>query len=301
MAATVCAFCNHANVAGSSFCNKCGASLQLNLCSKCDAINPRTESICHKCGAELASASSTAVIANDLPFGESVCAPASTTATSVRFRSTDDVFLMPAPEARAALPLQRRGAAFIALPLIAVAAAVYYAYHNRDVVPPESSSVRHSTAITQGSPGMSASEVRGSKEPQARSETMATNSADTKTELPSVLSTEDGPAQAEPATAESKPDNAPASESSPEEQPQPTVSRQAAALTKSTRDGPRPRPKDRDGSVPASKSATGVLSAPPTPRLPTPGVATSFQPPTACSEAVAALGLCKRNNPDEGK
>jgi len=301
MAATVCAFCSHANLAGSSFCNECGASLQLNLCSKCQAINHRTASICHKCGAELPSASSTAVIANDLPLGESVCAPASTTVTSVRFRSTDDVFLIPAPETRAALPLRRRSAAFIALPLIAVAAAVYYAYHNRDVVPPESASVRYSAAISKPSPGIGASEVGGNKEPEARPETMATNAADTKTELPSVPSAQDGAAQAEPATAESKLDNVPASESSPEEQPQPTVSPPAAAITKSARDGPRPIPKDRVGSVPAPKSSPGVLIAPPTPRPPPQGVAASFQPPTACSEAVAALGLCKRNNPDEGK
>jgi hypothetical protein len=294
---TVCAFCSHASPAGSRFCNECGAPLKLNLCGNCEAINHRGVANCHKCGAELSNASSSDVLENNSPFGDSVGAPESTTVIAAMSPATD---AMPGPEAKPALPLRRRSASFLVLPLIAIAAAAYYAYHNRDVVPPESS-VRHPRAISEASPAMGASQVGGNKELEARPETMATNSADTKTELPSVLGTKDGPPQADPATAESKPDNVPTSESPPQEQPQPTVSPPAAAITKSARDGPRPRPKDRDGSVPASKSGPGVLIAPPTLRPPPQGVAAGFQPPTACSDAVAALGLCKRNNTDEGK
>jgi hypothetical protein len=205
---------------------------------------------------------------------------------------------IPVQKATAALPLRRRGAAFVALPLIAVA-AVYYAYHNRSVVPPESLSVRHSATITQGSPGTGDSEVGGNKEPRA--ETIATNAADTKAELPGALGTDDGPAQIGPATAESKPDNAPAGESSPEEKPQPTSSPPAGASTKTARYAPPLKARDRVGSVPATKSGPGVSTAPLALRPLRPGAAASLQPPAACSDAVAALGLCKRNNPDEGK
>jgi hypothetical protein len=296
MFATVCAFCDHTNPAGSSFCNECGASLQLNLCPGCEAINHRNATNCHKCGAALPNASSIEVIANDSLLGESVGPPASTTVIAAMSPVIDEA--IPAPEAKPALPLRRSSAAFVALPLIAVAAVVYYAYHNRDVAPPDSTSMRHSAAITERSTVMGTSEVGDRKALEARPETMATNSADAKTELPSALNEEE-PAQIEPAPAESKPDNASASENPPEEHPPPAESPPAAAPTRSARDGPRPKPRDRGGSVPASKSGPGVSIAPPTLRPPSPGA--GFQPPAACSDAVAALGLCKRNNPDEGK
>ena len=295
MPAKLCAFCSHANPEGSRFCNECGAAFDLNLCGNCEAINHHSAVICHKCGAELPNASSIQTVTNDPGLGESVGQPV-TTVIAAMSPATEEA--IPAQEATAPFSLRRRGAAFVALPLIA-AAAVYYAYHNRGVVAPESSSVRHSAAITQGSPGTGVSEVGGIKE--TREETIATSPADTKAKLPSQLSTDDGPAQIEPATAESKPDNAPATQSSPEEQRQPTSSPPAAESTKNARSGPLPKPRDRVGSVPATKSGPGASTAPLPLRPPPPGAAAISQPPAACSDAVAALGLCKRNNPDEGK
>jgi len=296
MPAKLCAFCSHANPAGSRFCNECGASLDLNLCGNCEAINHHSAASCHKCGAELPNPSSIQGTTNDPPLGESIGRPASTTVIAAMSPATEEA--IPAQQAAAVFSLRRRGAVLVALPLIAVA-AVYYAYHNRGVVPPESSSVHHSAAMTQGTPGTGVSEVAGNKE--ARAETIATNAAEEKTQLPSALSADDGPAQIEPAPAESKPDNAPASESSLEQLRQPASSPPTAASTKTARYAPPPIPRDRVGPVQATRSGPGVSTAPLALRPSPPGAAASLQAPAACSDAVAALGLCKRNNPDEGK
>lgn len=48
-----CSFCDHANPAGSKFCNACGGPLNLATCPNCDALNDVTASICHKCAAAL--------------------------------------------------------------------------------------------------------------------------------------------------------------------------------------------------------------------------------------------------------
>lgn len=53
MPAASCAFCNHANAAGSKFCSECGAALRLTLCPVCEAVNDRTFTKCYKCGADL--------------------------------------------------------------------------------------------------------------------------------------------------------------------------------------------------------------------------------------------------------
>ena len=46
-----CAFCQHANPAGSTFCNECGSALRLKPCERCDAINDHDATNCHQCGA----------------------------------------------------------------------------------------------------------------------------------------------------------------------------------------------------------------------------------------------------------
>ena len=193
----------------------------------------------------------------------------------------------------------------LALPLVAVAAAVYYASHVADVVVPDVPSSRPA-AMPQASSGIGAAEVDGSKAPEARPESMATNSADAMTELPDGVSTGNDPVQDEPtpaatAAAEPKPDSPAAVESSPQEPAAPAASPPASAMTKSGQDGQRSSPRDRNGPAPAPKSRAEALIATPTLVPPRQGVTPAFQPPAACSEAVAALGLCKRNNPDEGK
>ena len=47
-----CPFCNHANPAGAKYCNDCGSPLHLKPCNRCEAINDEVASDCYKCGAE---------------------------------------------------------------------------------------------------------------------------------------------------------------------------------------------------------------------------------------------------------
>src|SRR4029453_8047580 len=90
MPAKLCAFCSHANPAGSRFCNECGASLDLNLCGHCEEINHQRAATCHKCGAELPNASSIQLTTNDPRLGESVGRPASTTVMAAMSTHTEE-------------------------------------------------------------------------------------------------------------------------------------------------------------------------------------------------------------------
>ena len=48
-----CPSCDHANPAGSHFCNRCGMPVHFEACGRCEAINPRGAASCHKCGCVL--------------------------------------------------------------------------------------------------------------------------------------------------------------------------------------------------------------------------------------------------------
>lgn len=45
-----CPSCEHANPAGSHFCNQCGMPVHFETCGRCEAINLRGAASCHKCG-----------------------------------------------------------------------------------------------------------------------------------------------------------------------------------------------------------------------------------------------------------
>lgn len=297
MAAAVCNFCSHANPDASNFCTECGASLQLKLCHGCEAINHRTALYCHKCGTELPNPSSIVATTNDLPCDESVRPLASTIISSLASSATDDAAT--APRTKATLP-RRSKVALVALPLIALAAGVYYAYH---VGAPASSSLRNSSDVSEAPRGIGARNVNGSEERAAGSKTRSTDPANALTALPSVPSPDDGLARSP--VAEGSNLGAISDEKSLQPQPPDTQSAPAAdAPAKSAPDGPPQRPEDRDvgrdGSGTAPKPAAGMLIAP-APRPPTQDISATFQPPNVCTDAVAALGLCNRNKLDEGK
>lgn len=48
-----CPSCDHANPAGSHFCNRCGMPVHFEACRRCEAINARGAASCHKCGSVL--------------------------------------------------------------------------------------------------------------------------------------------------------------------------------------------------------------------------------------------------------
>ena len=244
MSAAVCAFCSHANPDASNFCNECGASLQLELCLGCEAINHRTASYCHKCGTGLGNPPSIA-IANDPVRDESAPAIAVSSASS----GIDEAAT--APRTSSAL-LRRSSVALVALPLIALAAGVYYAYR---VGAPASSSLRNSADISETPREIGAPNVKSSEERAAGSETRSTDLADTLTALPSVPSHDDGLARS--SVAEGSNSGAISDEKSLQPQPAGTQSTRAAdAPAKGARDGPRQHPKDRDFGRDASGTST---------------------------------------------
>src|SRR4029434_5100627 len=48
-----CPSCDHANPAGSHYCNQCGMPVHFETCGRCEAINLRGAPSCHKCGCVL--------------------------------------------------------------------------------------------------------------------------------------------------------------------------------------------------------------------------------------------------------
>ncbi len=54
--AKACRFCDHANPAGSKFCNSCGGQLNLEPCPECGAISDGASAVCYQCSADLREA-----------------------------------------------------------------------------------------------------------------------------------------------------------------------------------------------------------------------------------------------------
>ena len=64
-----CLFCKHPNPAGASFCNDCGAQLNLQPCGQCGAIDDRAAKNCYKCGADFGLAGAPGLAA---PFAPAI-------------------------------------------------------------------------------------------------------------------------------------------------------------------------------------------------------------------------------------
>lgn len=47
-----CLFCQHLNPSDAAFCDACGGQLNLQPCDRCGAVDSRTATNCYKCGAE---------------------------------------------------------------------------------------------------------------------------------------------------------------------------------------------------------------------------------------------------------
>jgi len=68
-----CPSCDHANPAGSNYCNQCGMPVHFEACGRCEAINLRGAPSCHKCGCILPghaspeSAATTAAAVVEMP------------------------------------------------------------------------------------------------------------------------------------------------------------------------------------------------------------------------------------------
>lgn len=295
MSAAPCTLCGHANPAESNFCNACGASLQLTLCNECEAINHRSAAICHKCGALLPIPSSIAAIELDVPSDGSVPgSPSISVAPATSADATPTTW-----RARSTLPATP---AFVALAVVALTAAAYYAYLHDGIAPLVPSTLRHALGDSQSSQVASAPELVRNVEPVTSAGTEPTTATEVPAAVPSGTISADDAGPSVPATSAPAP-SAVREEQSPASQPRQAASPQAAAAPATNDSSERSqRSKDhdvgRDRSVVSSPSATYVPTPPPTSRGSPSGA--RFEPPSKCTAAIAALGLCNRTTLDDG-
>ena len=166
-----------------------------------------------------------------------------------------------------------RNAAVVALIVIGLVTAASFAYHTRDAAPPVSSTLPISAAIPEAPPAADVLETNHEADPASK--TISATAGDSNVESP----------------------NEPVEGPSPMTAPPPAES---AAAAKVAPEVPPQRPKDREATA-RPKSATTPPAVPPLLRPPTQDSTASLRPITSCSDAVAALGLCNRNNREEGK
>jgi hypothetical protein len=266
MAGSTCRFCAHANPKGARFCNECGSQIDLMPCARCDAVNRADASVCHECGTVLAiprepppavfeSTDSDAAIATNASAEEPAASPPVATAPALAQRRQTD---RRGDVGERAKPRRAQAAGLLALGF-AIASGAYWAH--RPLLAPDDSSVQRGVPTTTTLP------TRTSVEPA----TVASESAPAD----SAASLDDAPIEHPPPQA------------STEEAPTETFSQPAATVDVA----PPTRSVTSTAEAGAPKTATRRASEAPSP-------APSFPPRAsspgerACTEAVAALGLC---------
>jgi hypothetical protein len=286
MSTGTCALCAHVNPAEASFCNACGASLQLALCHGCEAINDRSASSCHKCGVAFPAAFTLADM-GPTPTSTSVTPVTSSLAEEARARRN----------VKRALPATP---VFVALVVVALGAAAYYAYLTDGIGRPESSTLPNALADAEPSHVAGVPQVVHNDERGPGSEVGTTDGVGGPALVPSGTGSGDPPAP--PASAIATPEQEPVlDETSSEGQRAETLSPQAEAAPVTSGDDRRQRRRDgedvgRPGVVSSSPPRTTM--SPPVSRAPAPPA--RFEPPARCTDAIAALGLCDRSPLDKG-
>jgi len=247
------------------------------VCAFCSHSNPAGSSFCNECGAALKlvlCGQCDAVNHRSDPNCHKCGADLRSASTSTPVSNDHAPVAEPVAAAKPAQPpigASKRNAAVVALILIGLAAAASFTYYNRGAVVPMSSALPVSAAI------------------------------------PEVQNAPDAPNTSQQAEAEAKSGSANATDTNGEssndlaDMPAPTpVSPEPAAAVKNAADDPPQRPKERQAST-RPKSAATVPTVPAELRPPPQDSAASLQPAASCTDAVAALGLCNRNNREEGK
>jgi len=323
----VCAFCSHANPPGSAFCNECGAALHLTLCDTCEAVNPRTALKCHKCGAQLRAASSFDTTAEQVSPADAYDPPPSPTELAAAPSAVDE----PGPtdsSVRLTWRPRRLSPVLLVLPLLALALVAYFVYQQSEAppltpaTPVESAAVPENSAKTAESEGQRdapeqqsddgasmvaetparAPEPRSQAEEEVTPPTKAIELNETSQQSQSQAAMKEVPSPQAAPTAPS-PQTAPTARSP---QAAPTgASPKAAPTTPPPRTAERPRQKPRsvkrDSAAASSQSGSDARIAPWAAPASSQGAETNVRPPAACTDAIAALGLCSRSNPDQGK
>jgi len=296
MSPAVCTFCSNANPSGSAFCNECGAALNLMLCKACEAVNDRSATHCYNCGSELSPASSVAatIDAPSVPRANDLLTD--TFALAATHATVDELELGDSGQ-RLAWPRRRLNPAFVIVPLCALAAVGYYAYQRRDTTAPTppgpaTREIRlQNPAATGVSPG---SRDEPQQSPATGSVIVAEPSVTRRTEAVTAPAAVDGGINDEGRQSTLQPGtkDAPTSRGA-------DSNGQASQADAGARQ--KPRGVKRDNGLASSRSKSGELPAPGTARSFERREQRDFRPPAKCTDAVAALALCSRDNPTQGR
>ncbi|MDN3919245.1 double zinc ribbon domain-containing protein [Roseateles violae] len=275
---TRCPYCAHVSPVDSKFCNECGAALHLQPCPHCGAVNDLTlTEVCGRCGGDLQQAGATAeAAANDPPAldlpGIAAAAAAAESAPpdeldSAFLHAQSDSLRPPAPRALPLLVMLSSAAV-----VLLAAAAGYYFYEGRTPAPSAKATAVIDSVVRD------ALSTQPPAEPPGRSTASSTPGA---SPTPPV---------------------APERSEAAEPSPPPTQTAAASEALPGIAPGPAPRRSERPPRMtiaPANDANLPPIALPPTRAGPSGNSAIEPPPPRigACTEAVAALGLCNPNAP----
>ena len=279
-----CRFCEHVNPPDAKFCNACGGALHLVPCSRCGAVNDVTATSCYQCHSPLPGRGNSAP---EVP--------------------------QPAAEAPRALP-RPRTRIIVGTAIFAVVVGAGYLSYRQASIPGETQSLDTSNRVDNRSGFDSAGAIPGNAiasnmTPAKRGDSVRTVS--TATEQPKI-----------PLAGA-----APAAASQPPERRQPVEPRAAKAATtpvarlKSTNEGRvAERAPSRQEACTKAVAALGLCTLKPAQEMGTASAATvkpviarseandpgkagkrEVQRQDACTDGVAALGLCAPGPKQEGK
>lgn len=275
MSLTRCPYCEHGNPADSKFCSACGGALHLVPCPRCGAVNQVTATACYQCRSQLPG------------------------------RRTDALD-PPSPAAEVSRPLPRRPSRVIVGTAVLAAIAVlgYYTYRQRSLVdapqPPAASSKANGRGSTAGAGAIGRDAAAGDTK---------SAKADKSAGLTSAATSPSGSPLADPTRAAA---NQPRAGRQPVESQEAKAA--AAAITRAQavnagRAGERGR--SRPEACTEAVAALGLCTPKPVQKKEAETAAAVKAPiarpqttgagkaggqelprPEACTEAVAALGLC---------
>jgi len=300
MSPVVCSFCSHANPAGSAFCNECGAALTLTLCEACEAVNDRSATHCHTCGSDLSGASSIGAPVGDASFPPPNDLAPHTIALAAT-RATVDELEPHDSNPSLGWPRRRLSPAFVLLPLCALGAVSYYAYYRWEADHPTPAAPATGQIHLQSSPG-----TARPQRPRDELQQLPAAESPAGAGTPAQGTDRTSPGGKEPPPAIDAGSNDRLQQAPPQSAPkdastaQPAESTAQAPQAENSR-RQKPRSLKRDNSSAPSKPRLPGLMAPGSAPAPDSREEARFRPPAKCTDAVAALALCSRSNPNQGQ
>lgn len=300
MSPAVCSFCSHANPHGSAFCNGCGAALKLTLCEACEAINDRTAANCHKCGAALSAASPPVPAPGFMPPVEASDPLSDSAALSATPRAMNN--LEPSERsARSSWPQRRVRPAFVVLPLCVLGAVTIYAYQRREPhSPPPATPVAHEIpAESSTRAGMPEAPLDMPEQRPNTDSSVVAHTPASAHDLARLAEEEPAPATTDAGSNDGMQD-VPSQPARKDDPPPQAAASAPSAVRAEGNQRQNERNVKRESSLASSKPSSSVIGTPRPARSSSGREEVDLRPPAACTDALAALALCNRSNPDRG-